>query len=327
MVAEKIFAEGVVKQIKTFLPPEHQKLECKVTEQLKNNSVRCVGLSIHSPDRNAEYIVDMHSYYDEVREGKPLGRVMQEIAEQVRIGQETENLLNGTGIETFQNARYNLMPVLVNTDANRRMLSYVPHKEIEDLSVICQVEIPLMGRIATTKVTNDLLKRWQLSRDQLFDAAMENVQRANPYIMKNLITMVEELDSEFQTKKKDDDFNRDSALYTRENHALDQGMYVLTSWNRSYGASAVLCPEMMEKLSKKFPGGCYLLPSSIHEFMAFPKSGYQTAEDLGRMVRDINKLVLSKDEILSDRIYEYDKSRGAIRQVPESIDRRREMER
>ena len=41
----------------------------------------------------------------------------------------------------------------------------------------------------------------------------------------------------------------------------------------------------------------------------------------------MNETQVDREEVLSDRIYEYDKSCGAIRQVPESIDRRREMER
>ena len=47
---------------------------------------------------------------------------------------------------------------------------------------------------------------------------------------------------------------------------------------------------------------------------------------LGEMVRDINRTQVSREERLSDCVYEYDKEKSAIRQVPESV-RRRERER
>lgn len=45
------------------------------------------------------------------------------------------------------------------------------------------------------------------------------------------------------------------------------------------------------------------------------------------MVRDINRTCMEKTEILSDRIYEYDKESGKIRQVPESIQKERGRDR
>lgn len=86
---------------------------------------------------------------------------------------------------------------------------------------------------------------------------------------------------------------------------------------------------MLEKLDELFPKGFYVVPSSIHETIVMPKviCEMETSPRLiGEIVRDINQKYMDRKEILSDRIYEYDKKSGKIRQVPESIEKERGME-
>lgn len=45
------------------------------------------------------------------------------------------------------------------------------------------------------------------------------------------------------------------------------------------------------------------------------------------MVREVNREAVSREEFLSDRVYEYDREQKKIRQVPESIKKEREAER
>lgn len=89
---------------------------------------------------------------------------------------------------------------------------------------------------------------------------------------------------------------------------------------------------MMKKLSELLPKGFFIIPSSIHETLIMPKGmeiqGLEmTPKEMGQMLREINQGYVEKDEILSDRIYEYDKESGKVRQVPESIKKERGMER
>lgn len=45
------------------------------------------------------------------------------------------------------------------------------------------------------------------------------------------------------------------------------------------------------------------------------------------MVREVNQKEVDRQEVLSDRVYSYDKDKHQIRQEPESIQRRKELER
>ena len=104
-------------------------------------------------------------------------------------------------------------------------------------------------------------------------------------------------------------------------------MYVLSNERKSYGAASMICPGVMEKVDQLFPEGFYILPSSIHETLIIPKDGAMTPKELGEMVREVNRTEVLREEVLSDRVYEYDREKGKIRQVTESLEKARVMER
>lgn len=81
------------------------------------------------------------------------------------------------------------------------------------------------------------------------------------------------------------------------------------------------------KVDQLFPEGFYILPSSIHETLIIPKDGAMTPKELGEMVREVNRTEVLREEVLSDRVYEYDREKGKIRQVTESLEKARVMER
>lgn len=93
------------------------------------------------------------------------------------------------------------------------------------------------------------------------------------------------------------------------------------------GSSVLAYPNLPEQLEVVFPQGCYLLPSSLHEMIIVPKEMSVSPKELGEMVREVNQTEVARDEILSDRVYEFDKERNQLRQVPESIEKGKEMER
>ena len=76
---------------------------------------------------------------------------------------------------------------------------------------------------------------------------------------------------------------------------------------------------MLEKVDQLFPEGFYILPSSVHELLVIPKSLEISPRELGKMVRAISRSEVAKEDQLSDRVYEYDREAGKIRQVPESV--------
>lgn len=322
MLAEKIFAEGVARQIMDYLPPEYQGMKCQVTEKVKNNGVCMAGITIYEPDEKMSRIIYMDAFYDEIKKGKPMQGVLEEIAEQIKDSREYGKELEGVKLEEFSYAKPYLMISLINTNANRRMLNQMPHIEIEDLSMICQIKIlsPKKEVVGTAKVTNDLLKVWEISKSQLFDEALANVQDSKSYVIRTMEEMLEETLPGYLLARGTDNLEN-------SNPPIGEQVYVLSNKEKQWGASAMLCSSMMENVSRIFPEGFYILPSSVHEVIIISKNASGHAWNLGEIVRGVNEMALAKEDILSNCVYEYDKSRGQIRQVSESLERGWEIER
>ena len=82
-------------------------------------------------------------------------------------------------------------------------------------------------------------------------------------------------------------------------------MFVITNANTHFGAAAILDKSIQHYLNAVFPTGCYLLPSSIHDFLAVA-GDTEDAHNLAHMVQTINHDVVAPEEILSDHIFTFD---------------------
>lgn len=311
MVEHKVFAEGVAKDIRKYLSPANADVECDVVEQKKNNGQMCVGISFTKPGQKISPVIYIEPFYEEVRCGEPVEGIMQEIA------QTAEESMGGSipdfcsHIGEYDRVKDHLGVRLVNTKANRQELARLPHREMEDLSLIAVVRYPMKDKagFGSIKVTENMWKEWGVSIDQMFEQAWKNEERPTLQEIENLV-MCE--------GNKNDLF----ALESLPRHPGEMS-YILTNDRLVDGAALIAFPGVTEKLDELFPEGFFVVPSSIHETMIVPKrsAGQITPEIMGQMVRDINRTYVDKKDILSDRIYEYDKESGTIRQVPESMER------
>ena len=49
MIAEKVFAEGVAKDIRNYLPPEYEDADFQVVQKNKNNGIQLIGVQVSLP--------------------------------------------------------------------------------------------------------------------------------------------------------------------------------------------------------------------------------------------------------------------------------------
>ena len=68
MIAEKVFAEGVAKDIRNYLPPEYEDADFQVVQKNKNNGIQLIGVQVNLPERNASPIIYMEQFFDEIRQ-------------------------------------------------------------------------------------------------------------------------------------------------------------------------------------------------------------------------------------------------------------------
>ena len=87
---------------------------------------------------------------------------------------------------------------------------------------------------------------------------------------------------------------------------LPYEQYVLTNTAKINGATAILYPNLLQEIGEATQSNFFILPSSIHEVILMKDNGDMNAEELQRMVMEINRTQVAPEEVLSDEVYSYD---------------------
>ena len=89
-------------------------------------------------------------------------------------------------------------------------------------------------------------------------------------------------------------------------------LFVLTNEEGLNGAGTVLYEGILDSFSDQIKGGFYILPSSIHEVLLVPEKEGSDPAALSELVKEVNRTVVDDGEILSDRIYYYEKGQNVF---------------
>lgn len=323
------FAKEVAREIKKYLPEEYRDIECGTEKKLHNNGIYMNGVTFKNERRNFSPTIFMEYYFEIYNYTGSMDQVMKEIASLATEYLEVD-FRGFDDMADFEAVKTSLSPMLINTKENLAMLQELPHMRIEDLSLICWVDLRVADEVGGVNVTEDQLKEWGIGKEQLFKQLSENMQKQGDYILQDANAYIGKLMGFPLTctnllKVPDDYFNGQD----NRGASGQDNMYVLSNKENVRGAAAIVCPGVMEKVSRLFPEGFFILPSSIHECMILPKTEKARLGDLKDLVREVNRTKVQKAEILSDNVYEYDRERGKVRLASEPLEKekRREMER
>ncbi|MCD8010674.1 MAG: DUF5688 family protein [Lachnospiraceae bacterium] len=198
---------------------------------------------------------------------------------------------------------------LIGRAGNQSLLERAPHRPVLDLALVCYLSFEMgRGCSGAVVIQNHNLNRWGIPEEELFRQAERNREILFP---SECIPMEQMLASliipEVETAGEFPD------LCGPFHAALEElPLYVITNRQRSLGASAILSPGLLLRLtSEKGWADCFLLPSSIHEMIALP--GTMTdMERLRWMVRDVNECAVRPEDLLSYSVYRYSRLRNAI---------------
>ena len=170
----------------------------------------------------------------------------------------------------FDLVKYNIIMTVINTERNPQLLAQVPHKNKEDLSLIYKVLLKKNDRgIETITVSNEHLKLWDITVEELHELAEKNSKRLLPSCINKM-----------------------------------ESMYVITNLQYDNGASTIFYDDALERISEMIGTDLYIMPSSIHEVIAV--STYMgIPEVLSEMVRGVNSSMVSVEEQLSNNVYYY----------------------
>lgn len=260
---------------------------------LKNNGMELDGLVIMERDSNMAPTIYINSYYDELRKGRSLDSIVDELFK-IHRANKTGLKIDSELFNEYDNIKNSIVYKVINYEKNKKLLKGIPHKKILDLAVVyyCLIE-QNEGNNATALIHNEHLATWKISQDIIHEDAVKNT----PKILKSSLKPMSKILSDMT---KDMDIPDEICDIKPE-----RDMYVLTNRTRINGAACILYDSVLEKIADKLKADLYILPSSIHEVIILPKVNNYDKDILANMVREVNTDGVAMEEILSDNVYEY----------------------
>ncbi len=309
------FVNEVKKGLKQYFDEE---TEIVVNSVRKNNGVMLTGIVIMEKGNHIAPTIYLESFYEAYKKEKNMQAILYEL---VRIykSNRIESVSNLDFFKDYETSKQKIYYKLINAKKNEALLKEVPFVPYLDLAIVfyCDCSNELFGNAAIL-IKNSHLAMWGIDAEKLYQAAILNTPRNNPYEIKAMDTMMLELyaaDIRRELERKHISYSEQwieqlaAQMVEKEAPAGERTpMYVLTNTGRTHGAACILYHNLLDEFAKRINDNLYILPSSIHEIIIVPASLAGKASELREMVKEINETQVEEEEVLSDSVYFFNRS-------------------
>ena len=298
MMNYEIFKEVVAEKFMEYMPEQYQGMRLRVEPVNKVNKVldgiTLVGSGAGRSVSPTLYINHMYEHYLETEN---LQEVLQSAARRMDMAFKE---MPEVGDVNLESAKDNIVFQVINTLQNEDMLRDMPHRELQDLSIIYRwvVKVDENG-IQSSAIRNNLAEQLGMNEEQLFKCAVENTRRIFPPTVKSMNDVIREM---FIS----DGMPAEVADMMIGEMPEDKMMWVISNDRGINGAGSMLYEDNLHKLAMKLETDLYILPSSVHECIAV-SANMGDPYELAEMVNEINMGQVALEDRLSNQVYHYDK--------------------
>lgn len=285
------FKAWAADEIRAWLPPEYADADVSI-HRMEKLGLAYDGMTVVRSGQRAAAAVNLTAFYDMYQEGRTAGDIIHEMAD-VAVMQAPQ--MEYSVFSDYEAAKDRLFIRVTNKETNADVLAGMPHKEVEDLAITYHVLVNHdQNGIASAPVTDDLLRHYGVTAEQLHEDAIANSQRMLPAQLDSMQNMLFGM----MTPEASDTL--------RDEPYPGSTMLVLTNNVQLNGAAALFYPGVMDQAAERLGGNFIVLPSSTHEVIMIPADGMTDFRSLEQMVKDINRSQVAPEERLSDHVYHYD---------------------
>ena len=231
------------------------------------------------------------------KKGKAMEEILQDVMKTYEEALQNINLDSLSGIEDWEQVKGRLAFRLLSKERNKETLENYVYKDFLDLAAIVTfcAEIDEQG-VKAIRVTHDLAERWNVSKEEILQAAEENTEALFPVRMEPIL----------DTLCRVADISRDDLPEEVLAEEDSPQIMVLTNYLGVNGATVLLYDSFLQQVYEKLGGKFIILPCSIHEVIVMPLASAPPITDSQKMVEQINRSAVKEEEILSDSVYLYD---------------------
>ena len=298
MLNYKEFRTKVIDEFTDFLPIRFAGYKVTVNEISKVNK-RKEGISLLKPDGGKLHfcpVIYIDDIYEQYECGKNFRSVMTEAGRHFSEAFDFSDSINIDGL--IENIEKKVVCQVINSEFNKKVLMTCPSKKIMDLSVILRVIVNKdRSGVSSFILTNDIIEKTDIDTDRLFEKALENTKKLFPFELYPLVDIIRD-------RLRESDYPDDDPLINR--------IYVISDPYKFLGSSALLYPEIFERLSEELDSDLYIMPSSIRDLIVLPSDDFYDKRALNEMVIRVNREDVSAEDKLSDSLYSYNRKKKKI---------------
>lgn len=293
MTYEK-FMKHVKEQILSFLPEEYANADVTIQEVTKNNDQKFYAMCIRRPEDRLVPNIYMEDFYQMYQNEKQIEDILVAIARTYQ-----ENIISGEQclpfqVDDYESLKDRLYVTVLNRNNNQNYLKNAVCRDIPDTDITAVAHVLYENRkevgITSFLVHEDMLKVWGITKEVLHEQALENTERLFTPEMINIKDVLFGCEEE----------------KTKSRELLPYEQYVLSNEAKINGAAVMLYPNLLQEIGEATKGKFFILPSSIHELILIKDAGEMSAEEIQRMVMEVNRTQVDPQEVLSDEVYSYD---------------------
>ncbi len=317
------FCKKVKKSLGIYIGDE---AAVSVKRIVKNNGIVLHSILITEKEMNISPNIYLNGLHEAYEKGETFHKIMTEILRIYEESRMSESLDMGFFLD-YGSMKEKVVYKLISYDNNRELLQQVPHIPFLDMAIVfyCHVPGKELGS-ATILIYDSHMKLWGITKEALYEDAKRNTRRILPLHMLTVEEIMQEIfmqdlkreRGEKSGKSSGEEEGRMAAGQPQDfmpESRRNAGMYVLGNQKKLFGAAVILYDGVLEKLAETLGSSFFLLPSSIHETIAVPDNGMQKAEDLWKMVCEINATQVEPEDVLTDSVYYFSRKKRKLEKI------------
>lgn len=262
----------------------------KVNEVNKANGIKMVGITRHG-ESNISPNVYIDWMYDDNMSVEEGAKYVSDTLLSIKVDNfDVDNLLNFDKVKPMLRAR------LYNSSTQAEVYKPADEYGYEGLIIVPVIKVEGFDCEASTAVKWHMIDTWKVTRKEVFDIALRNSAKdvefssLNDAILRELATY----------KGKVPDYVYEEIIKNFKEYT-ETPMTVISNAKRYYGAIGAIAARA--KLTKMFPKGYAIIPSSVHECIVLPLDGNKSEKELNSLVNEVNTTSVKPEEVLSNRVY------------------------
>lgn len=295
------FKQDMVDKIKDYLPKEFQDAIVEIN-RIEKVGKSYDGLVVRKEGTQVVASIDLNQCYSHYEKTGDFEDVINQVASVVINEQASMGNMDFNWVFNYEEAKNHLYISVDNIDNFKKLSEKVPYKKMEDFVITARIDIPIPGRegAGSILVSNNLIEKYGISEEKLFEDAIENSAKIHPikiFTMKDLM-----IEQGMSSEVADELFGEAPDIMT-----------AVSTQNYCCGASAIFYPGVMEELSEKLGGDFIVIPSSIHETLVVPYTHAMEKNEIENLIKQVNDNEVRPEDRLSYKAFRYDSIDGELR--------------